>query len=544
MGTMAQVTTRRLAFLALLLLLPALGLLTWWAWDGMEDSLHSEAHQMRKFEEVAAAQVVNNLGSELFHLFYTFNLGISEAPTTTDDWPRTIEQWVSTYRSQAHYPGLLTEVVLVADPPVGPRRWVRWSADGWIPGDRPAWIPESATLFEPSADPVIDADQSYLVFRLPSWKDLRQALVVRWSMVTVVDTIVPALAEKAFVNAEAPTVQYRVEVHRVTQRWGSPLPTGWDLNVPLVPRMRFSEWLHNYLDRSLDAPRSGNYTEPVTRWMLEVRRDPDGVNAVVEAQRGRNLWLVSGLVGVLLLGLALMLLSLRGLLQMSDRERSFSSLVSHELKTPLAAIRSLSENLADGVATRPERVKDYGHALLDQSRRLNELVENILALAVLDSSKGHLARETFDLVETAWEIGQRHSLAVGGDRGPRLVRGNRAAVRAALDNLATNALRHGVKDGEEALVAMGLHSRMRWGRVWTGVSVTDHGPGLTATERRRLFEPFHRGRRAGDRQTPGGGVGLSLVRATMRQLGGRIEVRPVQGGGLTFTLWLLEGGRR
>lgn len=544
MATMAQVTTRRLAILALLLLLPALGLMTWWAWDGMEDSLHSDAHQMKKFEEVAATQVVNNLGSELFHLFYTFSLGIAEAPPTTDDWPRTIEKWVATYRSQAHYPALLTDVVLVADPPVGPRRWVKWSADGWIPGDRPAWIAESATLFESSADPVVDAEQSYLVFRLPAWKDLRQALVVRWSMATVVDTIVPTLADRAFASPATPSVRYQVEVHRVTQRFGVPAPDGWDMSLPLVPRMRFSEWLHNYLDRTLEAPRTGNYTEPVSRWMLQVRRGPEGINAVIEAERSRNFWLVGGLVGVLLVGLSLMLLSLRGLLQMSERERAFSSLVSHELKTPLAAIRSLSENLADGVATRPERVKDYGHALLDQSRRLNELVENILALAVLDSPKGHLAHETFDLSEIAWEIGQRHSLAVGGDRGPRLVRGNRAAVRAALDNLATNALRHGVKDGEEALVAMGLQSRLRWGRVWMGVSVTDHGPGLSAQERRRLFEPFHRGRRAGDRQTPGGGVGLSLVRATMRQLGGQIEVRPVQGGGLTFTLWLIEGGRR
>lgn len=540
---MAETATKRLAFLALLFLVSGIGLLSWWSWQGLEEDLNSENRRIRRVEQMGLTQVVNNLGSELFHLHFTFNLGIAQAVGQgTDDWPRSVESIVGTYRAQAHYPELLTDVVLVADPPVGSRRWISWSSDGWVAGGRPDWIPSGMTLFDLPPDPMVDLESPILVFSLPSSKELRQVLVVRYSVDILLKVIVPALVREAFATrTEVPG--YHVEVVREATGPGAAETPPADVMVPLIPRVRFAEWLRNYLDRTLEAPRTPReYYAPGARWALGVSLKPAGLEAYTEEVRSRNLLLVGSLVLVLGVGFGLVLLSIGRILRASQREKAFSSLISHELKTPLAAIRSLSENLADGLVASPERTREYGAQLLEQTGRLGGLVSNILSLSLLDGPAGRLRRETFDAAILAREVAARTGLPVGIGEGPWLVRGNRAALEAALDNLVTNALKYGTREGERPSVALGLHRARQWGVRWVGISVTDHGPGVDKAELKALFQPYRRGRRASLEQIPGGGIGLSLVRATMRHLDGRVQVRPVPGGGLTFRLWLKEGG--
>ena len=137
-----------------------------------------------------------------------------------------------------------------------------------------------------------------------------------------------------------------------------------------------------------------------------------------------------------------------------------------------------------------------------------------------------------DLGELARAAAARAGVALEGDiPGPWVALGASAAIRAALDNLVTNAFKYGVRPGCAPEITLGLHKRTRWGVRWTGVSVTDHGESRSV---RRL-------RSRGSGRQPGGGIGLDLVRDTQRHLRGRIEVRPVPGGGLCFTLWLREG---
>jgi two-component system OmpR family sensor kinase len=223
------------------------------------------------------------------------------------------------------------------------------------------------------------------------------------------------------------------------------------------------------------------------------------------------------------------------------RERAFSTLVSHELKTPLAALRSLSENLAEGVVADKTRVREYGGQLIEQTDRLSQMLGRVLSMASLESSEAVLTREEFDAVALARGMAEPLAIAVESPRLQWVVQGNAAAIRAALDNLLTNALRYGANEGERPAIEVELLPGYRWGRRWVGIAVSDHGPGLTAEELRALFRPYFRGTQAARRQIPGSGVGLRMVWSTMRHLGGRVQVKSVPGGGLCLVLWLREG---
>lgn len=536
--------TKRLPLLATVLFLPGFFLLSWWAWMGLEDNRQVERNRIRHFEELAASHVVNNLGSELFHLDYSFRLGVSKASREgVTDWPRRVETLIDSYQKEAHFSGLLKDAMLVSDRPDGERRWLTWSSDGWTPSQRPRWFPVSQPLFDQPADPGIDLENPVMVVTLPTVRDVRQVLVLRYDVDKILSDIAPGLAGQAFEERGA-SLTYEVSVFRRTSGSGGTNPPA-DLVVPLVPRAHFSDWLRNYLDRSPAEIGPPWRVAPYLRqdgeslWMLRVKLLPSGLGAYVsEIQRRNFLWAVA-LFLVSVAGFALFLLSVLGLVRAARREKAFTTLVSHELKTPVAAILSLSENLAGGVVVDPARVRDYGGLIVDQSHRLGGMIANILALASLEGTSSSPVREDFDAADLAREAAASAGLSLDPGSGSWMVRGNRAAVRAALDNLVTNAFRHGVREGEAARVSLGL---LRERGRWIGVSVTDHGPGLEGSPVKTLFEPYRRGLSAQRRQLPGSGIGLSLVRATMVHLGGRVQVQPVPGGGLCFTLWLREGG--
>jgi signal transduction histidine kinase len=113
--------------------------------------------------------------------------------------------------------------------------------------------------------------------------------------------------------------------------------------------------------------------------------------------------------------------------------------------------------------------------------------------------------------------------------------GDGVAIRRALHNLVMNAVKH-ASDGRSIRLAVGferLHGRQS---VW--ISVVDRGPGIEAADLAHVFEPFYRGRQAIERQVPGNGLGLSLVRRVAEAHGGSVSVKSAVGEGSTFTLHL------
>jgi signal transduction histidine kinase len=228
--------------------------------------------------------------------------------------------------------------------------------------------------------------------------------------------------------------------------------------------------------------------------------------------------------------------------RLARQQIEFVAGVTHELHTPLTAIRSAGQNLADGVVADPQQVRRYGSLIEREGRRLSDMVGQALELAGIQSGRRvYHARpeDVAGLVEDAVEdcrplLEERHvrvDREIPADLPPVLADGE--ALRRALRNLIENAVRHGRPAEGDGWV--GVKAR----RVPEGIEITvsDRGPGIRREDLPHLFEPFYRGRDASANGVPGSGFGLSLVRHVVEALGGTVEVSTGSEGS-AFTVHL------
>jgi signal transduction histidine kinase len=228
-------------------------------------------------------------------------------------------------------------------------------------------------------------------------------------------------------------------------------------------------------------------------------------------------------------GLVVLRRSLRREAKAIDRERAFLASVTHELRSPLTAIRVLGETLAAGRGAED----GYGALIAQESERLEALVERVLtltrfqeALRLSPVDPGELVRTTVSLVRL--RAGRRGTrLASRVAEGLPECRWDADAVRRALLNLLDNAIQHGRANG-----VVEVSARSEDGAV--AVAVADDGPGIGRGDRRRIFGRFERGLT----DVPGTGLGLFLVEAVARAHGGRVDLATAEGRGSTFTLVL------
>ena len=231
----------------------------------------------------------------------------------------------------------------------------------------------------------------------------------------------------------------------------------------------------------------------------------------------------------------------------AELELNFTRLVSHELKTPIAVIRSLAENLTDGIGTTAERAREYGGVIGEESQRLSRMVENILSLMNLKNSNIRPVWESFDLGELASGLVEdyrknphfpnfRATLRIP-EKLPRVL-GQRIAISAAIDNLLSNALSHGVSDSGLAEVEITISCRRRGFRDGLDFRIADSGPGIPASERGKIFQAFFRGTEADRHQVAGSGIGLNLTKLAVESFGGKVSVTSVVGQGTTIGFWL------
>jgi len=210
------------------------------------------------------------------------------------------------------------------------------------------------------------------------------------------------------------------------------------------------------------------------------------------------------------------------------REKAFLASVTHELRTPLAAIRVFGETLAQGRGD----PRDYGTLVAQETERLEALVERVLAVTRVDEAPAYapvrpavLARSAIALIAPRAE---RRAVTVEwvGDDVPE-VEWDAEAVRRALLNLLDNAIQHGRERGHVEVRAVEQGGLVR-------LSVTDDGPGIGAAHRKGVFDRFRRGPTEG----PGTGLGLYLVEQVARAHGGRVDLETEEARGSTFTLVL------
>ena len=218
--------------------------------------------------------------------------------------------------------------------------------------------------------------------------------------------------------------------------------------------------------------------------------------------------------------------------------RDFVANVSHELKTPVGAIKLLSDAVIDA-ADDPEAVQRFAGRMHTESERLARLVQQIIELSRLqgdDPLDEPVAVQADTIIARAIDESltdadaKQIELHHDGCEGLTLL-GNREQVAVAVSNLVANAVAYS-PDGSSVVVAA------RANDPFVDISVTDRGIGIPATEIDRIFERFYRVDPARHRSTGGTGLGLSIVKHVAASHGGEVKVWSVEGQGSTFTLSL------
>jgi two-component system, OmpR family, sensor histidine kinase SenX3 len=224
--------------------------------------------------------------------------------------------------------------------------------------------------------------------------------------------------------------------------------------------------------------------------------------------------------------------------RLEDVRRDFVANVSHELKTPAAALGLLSEALQEA-ADDPTAVRSFASRAQKEAARLGALVQDLVALSRLEGAEAQpehdLVRvdralaEAVDRVRTTAQA--RHIDVVrSGDHGLR-VRGSEAQITTAVGNLLENAVNYS-PDGARVVVTA------RAARDHIEIHVVDDGIGIAEKDLDRVFERFYRSDPARSRATGGTGLGLAIVKHVATNHGGTVSVRSTEGHGSTFTLRL------
>jgi len=218
--------------------------------------------------------------------------------------------------------------------------------------------------------------------------------------------------------------------------------------------------------------------------------------------------------------------------------RDFVGNVSHELKTPVGAIRLLAEAVHDA-ADDPEAVKRFSARMLIESERLSRLVQQVIELSRLqgdDPLEAPVPVSIDAAIEIAVDtsaidaVSKHIAVVTSGVRGVEVL-GNNEQLTAAVANLVANAVSYS-ESGSTVVVSTKIDEHN------VSISVVDQGIGIPNDEIDRIFERFYRVDPARHRSTGGTGLGLSIVKHVAASHGGDVNVWSVEGQGSTFTLTL------
>ncbi len=295
--------------------------------------------------------------------------------------------------------------------------------------------------------------------------------------------------------------------------------------------------------RGRGGPGGPGGRDGAPHWNVNVLHRAGSLDIAVSHARLRNLLVSFGVLLLLCASMGLVLVTTGRAQRLAAQQIEFVAGVSHELRTPLAVIRSAAENLADGVVADPKQVRRYGDVIAGEGRRLTQMVEQIMEFAGFESGRATLDVRPADLggiIEDALRGAEpmvrehRATIERRGMLDLPAVLVDPSAVSRSLQNLIVNALKYG-----GAPPAVVVETRpAEGGRREVAVTITDNGAGIAARDLPHIFEPFYRGSDATARQIHGSGLGLSLVKRIMDELGGRITVRTDAGKGSAFTLHL------
>lgn len=284
-----------------------------------------------------------------------------------------------------------------------------------------------------------------------------------------------------------------------------------------------------------------------------VCRDPDILKVVESALSGSHAevlltrenvtWQIIAnpvMSGGSVVGAVVLLMDVTEREQREALRREFSANVSHELRTPLTSISGFAELMQAGLVPM-EKVQEFSADIYRESRRLLELVNDIIKLSRLDEGGDKLELQRVELhalVENVLanleSVAEKCHVTLSLTGGAAYVTGVPALLSEMLYNLCDNAIKYNV-DGGSVRVDIAQST------AETVLTVSDTGIGIPYAHQSRVFERFYRVDKSHSRQSGGTGLGLSIVKHAVQYLGGRIELESQPGKGTTMRVHFPDG---
>lgn len=269
----------------------------------------------------------------------------------------------------------------------------------------------------------------------------------------------------------------------------------------------------------------------------------------IEARFRRRSQRFFGVAGMLALslgtGMVLLLRSVQKDLRQAERTENFVNAVTHELRTPLSAIRLHSEMLLDGWVSEPEKQRTYYRRIVRETDRLSTMVERVLEKARLAAGTarpfpGDLASALLEIEPelSRWDEREIEDLRFEIEEGLPAVMMTREAISSIVVNLVENARKYAPVDPHDPGAEPIRVVARRTPRGKVALEVLDRGPGLSPDEREHVFDAFYRVGAESTRTSRGTGLGLHLVAMQAQSIGARAQVVAREGGGSVFRVTL------
>jgi signal transduction histidine kinase len=517
----------------------------------------SERQRMKASIEFAASHFSDEFDRELTRLFVPFQGPLRDA--SAEHAQRRFDEWVSSARN----PRIVKMIWFVPSEQIDQLQRLDPETHSAVPGE---WTPELATAREvidgafhghrrlkiimpndclllvpsgerrrpegrppPPPPPPREGDGEF--DRRPPPRDDDPGrppafTIIQLDREHLTREILPELARRYF--QEQYDFEIASEDHRNVLYRSDPAhdPFRAELTVPIFRILQFGNG---------EPPPRGQES-----WVLDVRHRTAPLEETVAATRRRNLLTTAGVLFVLAVSGFVLMMMLRRAETLRRQQLEFVAGVTHELNTPLAALQSAGQNLADGVTHEPAQVSRYGAMIVKESRRLGDMVGQVLEYAGMQSRRTRKPSGVVNVgdaigeavAQTRWLCEQEQvkvDVEVDADLPP--VAGDERSLSQALQNLIANAVKYA---GAEKWIGV----RARRNGAGVTIAVEDAGPGIAAEDARYVFEPFYRGR--GSDRARGSGLGLTIVKRIVDEHRGKITISRSSRGGAAFTIALPE----
>jgi signal transduction histidine kinase len=364
--------------------------------------------------------------------------------------------------------------------------------------------------------------------------DRKDTARVLWSSPPNLDVMAFAVPDAAVAIGELPRVIFSPPSGQRQMSQGGPPPGGGFPGLDSSAQRRFGPRAG---ERGMGPGGGGRYE-------LRMKHRAGSLEVAVGHHRLRNLAISFGIIALLAGSVLMLLMAAHRSQDLARQQIEFVAGVSHELRTPLAVLKSVGENLADGVITGRSRTREYGALVAREVHRLAAIVDNALEYAGIQSGRRiYEMQETSPLAILKSSLRECEGIIAQADMKLDLsvaeeipkIMADASALQIALQNVIANGIKYG-RDGK--WLGIQLAPELRPDQEYVAYVVSDRGIGIDPDDQEKIFEAFYRGKNTHGIQVQGSGLGLSLTYHIVQAHHGLVEVTSAPGKGSTFTLLL------